>query len=323
MTVKTSLPVVQYSAANYTSMLNEDLQPYQTASVAHIASAQRQMVNGFNYYLAVVVKEEMSFDTERQKHGWPDTTLHWVTMHLPGAWNADHDWQIGSSEVVTKEIIVDPKMEHKASMVHHYDALCTTKLNLELAEMMVWDSSLKFSEYEQQLVSFMRAEVQQLSVPHIVEDEHNVTVLDPYVVNLVHVTFLTKCMACDNPEQEHIGVGVVVKDANGAETVLSVFSEIKMVIAKSQDEDKREASCKKSGGMGGGGVFAIVFVVSGCVAAISYYFGSKSGKNAAGKGGGSWGPQGDWDADVSTSTGMDMRPMEGVVAKAEDVDMDL
>jgi hypothetical protein len=328
MNIKTSTDEVVWAAGNFTAHLNADLMPYQESSVALIAAAQRQLVNGYNYFVAVVVREEMVFDATRKRHGWPDTTLHWATMWHPGAWIKDQHWQLVKDEVPAKTVVVDPKADHTAAMIHHYDELAVAHVNDLLR--LDHEGEAAFRDVEQELVAFLRADIQTLHFPHMVESGDNVTVLDPYSISLVHAVCLTKCKSCEEgKEDEHIAVAVISKDNAGTETVLSVFSEVMYNRDKKKPGDNGSevdsgGQCDRRG-MNGGGVFAIVFFVSAAAAGVAYHLGNKNGKNAMGSYGHSHnGPQ-DWDSSVDESIGggMDMRPLEGVVAKAEDVDMDL
>ena len=244
-------PKTQAAVLNYTSIISSHLAPFQSAEVEILLSAQQQGVAGTNHRFAAVVREDMIFDTEKKRHGWPAHQLHWVTVHENWI-QKPTVWTISNDEIVNKAMYMDPTQEESHSWLHAHADDCVSFINTVLLPNIV--GGAEFSEYEQELVEYLRADVQTLYVENQLM---NFTYLAPKVVRLVDVIFITKCKNCGS-NQEYIGIGVVARNTEGQETVISVFNEV--IYQKKKDNDDDGNNDDKDGctvvlkeGMDGGG----------------------------------------------------------------------
>ena len=125
-------PKILEASQNYTSVLDKHLAPFQVAEVELLLSAQKQQVSGTNYAFAAVVREDMIFDTDRKRHGWPAHQLHWVTVHenwilTPTVWTVSRD------EIVPKVMYVDPTKEEEHSWLHAHADDCVDHINTKVS----------------------------------------------------------------------------------------------------------------------------------------------------------------------------------------------
>ncbi|GMH73915.1 hypothetical protein TrRE_jg8327 [Triparma retinervis] len=326
------------AATNFSSILNQHLEPYQTSSVETLLSGQIQPANGYVVKMALVIKEDMTFDETRKRHGWPAHQMHYVEMTKAGDWMPEHHWKLSKDIIPPKQMYIDPTSNDGVRSVHSYavdtvDHLNSVTIPEIVRQLNLAGKDLSAEDYEQEVVEYMRADIQTLDIEDIAL---NMTALDDKVVELVDVIFVSRCKYCEDRQQKNVGVGVIGRNKDGEQETLSVFSEVMYKLRKQmeekdenededrdkdEDEDKDEND-NDSAGMRGGSVFAIVFFVSGIVGVVAFMFGKRKGvinqhRNRV--------PTLDEFNESSTETGfgMDMRPLEGAaIVRADDIDGD-
>jgi len=327
---------IEWASSNFSSLLTSHLSPYQSSSVEHVLSGQVQQANGWVIRMALAIREDMTFDGTKKRHGWPAYQLHWVTMSKAGHWMSEHDWEVVEDVIVPKQMHIDPQDDDGMHSLHGYAVDVVTHLNDAVIPGILYEIEQETGglqlyqarHYQQEVVEYLRADVQDYGVENW---SMNQTVLAARHVKLVDVIFISRCKFCDDQETKNVGVGVVGVDKDGTEIVLSVFSEVMYRLRKEQsgkdeDDDKADggdSKCEaKSGrGMKGGSVFAVVLFVSSMVGVASFVYGRRKGM-----GGHQQMPNLDEFNDSGTElTGMgigyDMRSMnQTTVVRAGDID---
>ena len=312
---------VRFAAGNFSSFLTSHLQPFQASSIEMILSAQTQMVSGTNFYLAVVVKDDMTFGDRRMR--WPSHEMHWVEMYHPGSWQKDHSWNVKVDKIPHKVMFLDPQnldgvpIERYANMVvDHINSNCEGSA----------------CDEPQVLRQFIRADVQVYGVENW--SKTNQTKLDNRDVMLAKIIFVTENVHKYNSD-DFLGVGYVSRDFHGREQVVSGWSASSIPRRDPSPDDNGNSNSdrgnkskkgKGKGGMGGGEVFALVFFLSGFAGGASYLYGNKKGRESRHKvpkldefESSAWYREGGRSSSSTEMTGMDMRPMEGIV-KADQID---
>ncbi|GMI44196.1 hypothetical protein TrCOL_g3461 [Triparma columacea] len=327
------------AATNFSSILNQHLEPYQTSIHETILSGQIQPANGYVVKMAVVIKEEMTFDETRKHHGWPAHQMHFVEMTKAGDWMPDHHWKLSKDIIPPKQMYMDPTSNDGVRSVHSYavdvvDHLNSVRIPEIVSQLNLMGKDLSAEDYEQEVVEYMRADIQTLAIEDIAL---NMTALDDKIVELVDVIFVSICKYCENRQQKNVGVGVVGRNKDGEQKTLSVFSEVMYKLRKqmedkdeeedededvdNQDSNNNSARCPRKTTMKGGSIFAVVFFVSGIVGVVSFMFGKRKGvinqhRNRV--------PTLDEFNESSTEMtgfGLDMRPMEdAAIVRADDID---
>jgi len=333
---------VVWAASNFSSSLTTHLAPYQKTSVDSILSGQVQSVNGINVIMALAIKEEMTFDDKRKRHGWPAHQLHYVEMTHAGSWMPEHSWQVVKDVIPPKQMFLDPTADDGIQRIHKYAEQCVRHLNdvvlpkeIEKIHHHGNGEWLNLEDYKQEVVEYLRADVQNFD---LIDIAMNMTRLKDKHVELVDVIFISRCKSCDNKEKKHIGVGLVGRNKDGNLEVLSVFNEAMYKMQKEgqdggsdkeeEEEKDEDVDCDdKGGGMRPGSVFALVFFLSGTVGVVSFIMGKRKGWMSSNR---TRVPTLDEFNESSTEmtgwgsgSGMDMRPIEkeGIVS-ANDIDME-
>eukprot|EP00519_Triparma_laevis_P001800 CAMPEP_0182514136 /NCGR_PEP_ID=MMETSP1321-20130603/35203_1 /TAXON_ID=91990 /ORGANISM="Bolidomonas sp., Strain RCC1657" /LENGTH=227 /DNA_ID=CAMNT_0024721261 /DNA_START=64 /DNA_END=743 /DNA_ORIENTATION=- len=194
-------PKVAAAIGNYTEIISGHLSPFQSIEVEMVLSAQRQQVSGTNYIFAACVRDDMIFDTERKRHGWPSHQLQFFRVYEDWIGHTPSLYTVQSNEIVPKQMYIDP-LESEHTWLHSHAESCVSHLNSHLLLPLL---PTTFSSYEQELVEYLRADVQSLPIENYAM---NLTRLPDVTVRLVDVIFLTKCKNCGSG-QEYISVGVV------------------------------------------------------------------------------------------------------------------
>ncbi|GMH56974.1 hypothetical protein TL16_g02263 [Triparma laevis f. inornata] len=106
------------AVGNYTKVISSHLAPFQSVEVEMLLSAQKQQVSGTNYFFAAVIRDEMIFDTERKRHGWPSHQLQYFRVFEDWIGNSPSEWVVQSNEIVPKQMYIDPTNNNEHTWLH-------------------------------------------------------------------------------------------------------------------------------------------------------------------------------------------------------------